>query len=137
MASQKSSGLMRFSVQHLGSTLFQGILYTKVALEKLLRQGDIVISGVRVPLEPLVSRFIRVACMFLPDFIPDEYLLRALAPYGTVKSLHNAFSKDRSCVRNGHRIVQMEMNVKKPVPNFLRVMGYRVTCRLSRGPSSV
>lgn len=117
-----------YMVQHLGGARFQCTLYTSAAMEQLLRHGGLSVCGKEVAIEVLAPRLTRVACLSLPGYVVDEHLIRALAPYGKVVSIERPTTVDRPSVRNGHRVVHIEMKPEKPVPNFIRVLEHRVIC---------
>ncbi|KAG0441767.1 hypothetical protein HPB47_015857 [Ixodes persulcatus] len=117
-----------FMVQHLQGSRFQVTLYTATAVEKLFAHGELSICGQKVAIETLTPRVTRVACLQLPSYVPDEYLVRALAPYGKVVKLERPTTTDRPTVCNGIRVAWVEMKPEKPVPNFLRVLEHRITC---------
>lgn len=117
-----------YMVQHLGGAKFQCTVYTSAAMQQLLRHGGLSICGKTVAIEALAPRLTRVACLSLPGYVTDEHLLRALAPYGKVVGIERPTTVDRPTVKNGHRVVQIEMKPEKPVPNFIRVLEHRVIC---------
>ncbi|XP_042149518.1 uncharacterized protein LOC121837777 [Ixodes scapularis] len=117
-----------YMVQHLGGNRFQVILYNSVALEQLNAHGDLSICGQQVATEPLMPRVTRVACLHLPGYVPDEYLVRALSPYGKLVKLERPTITDRPTVCNAIRVAHLEMRSDKPVPNFIRILEHRVTC---------
>ncbi|KAH9382599.1 hypothetical protein HPB48_015738 [Haemaphysalis longicornis] len=97
-------------------------------MEQLLRHGGLSICGETVTIEAVAPRLTRVACRSLPGYVADENFLRAMAPYGKVVAVERLATVDRpvgrltvagDCglytVRNGHRIVQIEIKPEKPV----------------------
>lgn len=117
-----------YMVRHFGGARFQGIVYTSAAMEKLFSHGDLSICGQKATVESLSPRVTRVACMHLPGYVPDDYLVRALTPHGKVVKLERPTTIDRPTVCNGLRVAWVEMLPDKPVPNFLRIQEHRVTC---------
>ncbi|KAG0443126.1 hypothetical protein HPB47_015260 [Ixodes persulcatus] len=69
-----------------------------------------------------------VTVLFLPAHVPDELLVRSLAQHGKVQEITHGVYKDTPSIKTGTRYVKMEMKEQNPVPNFLRIGGYRVTC---------
>lgn len=117
-----------YMVQHLGGRRFQVILYNSVAMEQLHAHGNLSICGQSVAIEPLMPRVTRVACFHLPGYVPDEYIVRALTPYGKIVKLEKPTITDRPTVCNGIRVAHLEMRQDKPVPNFISILEHRVTC---------
>ncbi|CAN7937973.1 unnamed protein product, partial [Ixodes hexagonus] len=97
-------------------------------MSQLQAHGDLSICGQKAALESLTPRVTRVACMSLPGYVPDDYLVRALAPYGKLVKIERTKHIDRPTVRTGIRIAWMEMRPDKPVPNSIRILEHRVTC---------
>ncbi|KAG0415160.1 hypothetical protein HPB47_007681 [Ixodes persulcatus] len=117
-----------FSVQHMGALHFQVVVNSKAAVRKLLDAGGLSIGGNLVPLVPVGPQVTTVTVLFLPAHVPDELLVRSLAQHGKVQEITHGVYKDTPSIKTGTRYVKMEMKEQNPVPNFLRIGGYRVTC---------
>ncbi|CAN7978263.1 unnamed protein product, partial [Ixodes persulcatus] len=117
-----------FSVQHMGALHFQVVVNSKAAVRKLLDAGGLSIGGNLVPLVPVGPQVTTVTVLFLPAHVPDELLVRSLAQHGKVQEITHGVYKDTPSIKTGTRCVKMEMKEQNPVPNFLRIGGYRVTC---------
>ncbi|KAG0411124.1 hypothetical protein HPB47_011765 [Ixodes persulcatus] len=117
-----------FSVQHMGALHFQVVVNSKAAVRKLLDAEGLSIGGNLVPLVPVGPQVTTVTVLFLPAHVPDELLVRSLAQHGKVQEITHGVYKDTPSIKTGTRYVKMKMKEQNPVPNFLRISGYRVTC---------
>lgn len=116
-----------FSVQHLGASAFQVVVNSAAAMQRIVRAGEVSMGATSVKIESLGPKVTYVTCRFLPMYVTDGHLEKALYPYGKVLDISHTKYKDRPRVRNGDRVVKIEMLEANPVPNFLRVNGHRVT----------
>lgn len=108
------------SIQHRGGLSFQVVVSSQRARDLVFEAGGVISEDVEVPLTPVSStRTVYLTVKRLPEYVPDDALVRALAPYGSVQAFSFPVYKDRPAIRNGTRIVKFEM--KRPVPNFLVV----------------
>ncbi|KAG0422179.1 hypothetical protein HPB47_001975 [Ixodes persulcatus] len=112
----------------MGALHFQVVVNSKAAVRKLLDAGGLSIGGNLVPLVPVGPQVTAVTVLFLLAHVPDELLVRSLAQHGKVQEITHGVYKDTPSIKTGTRYAKMEMKEQNPVPNFLRIGGYRVTC---------
>ncbi|CAN8005519.1 unnamed protein product, partial [Ixodes hexagonus] len=111
-------------LQHHGANKYLAAVSSPAAAERLVAQGNLLLSNVVVPLEQVGPRTVYVSVFRLPPYVPDEALQTALGAYGKILSVNHPTYKDRPTLFTGTRVVRMEM--AKPVPNFVTVAGHRV-----------
>lgn len=113
-------------LQHQGGSRFCAAVANAEAAAKLSARGAVVINGVSTPVACLDSRIIYVTVYRLRPHIRDEDLAAALTPYGTVLAVQPPNFQVRPRTGDGTRLVRIQ--IKHPIPNFLRVLGCRVQC---------
>lgn len=111
-------------LQHFGGVRFLVATATMAGASKLVAAETLQLGNVDVPLEQVGPQVTHVSVYRIPPFVADDALVSALSPYGKVGAISYATFKDRPDLRRGTRIVRMEM--RRPVPNFIVVDGYRV-----------
>ncbi|CAN7939719.1 unnamed protein product, partial [Ixodes hexagonus] len=105
-------------LQHHGANKYLAAVSSPAAAERLVAQGNLLLSNVVGP------RTVYVSVFRLPPYVPDEALQAALGAYGKILNVNHPTYKDRPTLFTGTRVVRMEM--AKPVPNFVTVAGHRV-----------
>lgn len=114
------------TLQHQGGSRFCAVVANAEAATKLSSRGAIVVNGVSTPVACLDSRILYVTVYRLQQCIGDEDLAAALAPYGKVLAVQPSNFQGRPRAGDDTRLVRIQM--QRPVPNFLRVLGCRVQC---------
>lgn len=92
-------------------------------MSRIRAAGGTKFGNENVDIVPVDLRVVNVICRYLPVFIPSESLCGALRPHGRLLKVSYFLYNGRLTVRNGDRVVKIEMSVKNPVPNSLRVLG--------------
>ncbi|KAL1439147.1 hypothetical protein MTO96_047427 [Rhipicephalus appendiculatus] len=114
------------SLQHMGGVKFGAAAANDSAASKLKSRAAILLNGVSVPLISVGPEIVYVSVFRVPLWVGDAALAAALSAYGNVQQVHEPAFKGRPGVGTGIRVAQVEM--KKPVPNFLSVQGFTVMC---------
>lgn len=115
------------TLQHQGGMRFCVVVVSAAAAAKLNAAGCVTLSGVKTPVQCIGPKVIVVSVLRLLPFISEADLGTALSAYGRVMSIQYPTFKGFSFLKNGQRIVKIEM--RKPIPNFLEVRGVRVRCK--------
>ncbi|KAH7953696.1 hypothetical protein HPB49_011437 [Dermacentor silvarum] len=110
-----------YCVEHLRSLSFQVTVKSIASMTLIVNAASLVIGGDRCLVVPVGPQVTNVICLFLPPFVPNEFLVQALSPYGKVLAVNASFMSGRRGVLTGTRFVRMEMSTTTPVPNYLRI----------------
>ncbi|KAH7978299.1 hypothetical protein HPB49_005137 [Dermacentor silvarum] len=101
-----------YCVPHMECLNFQVTVKSITSMSLIVHAGCLVICGERCPAVPVGPQVTNVTCLFLPSFVPNEVLVRALAPYGKVLSVYAGLMSGRRGVLTGTRFVRMEMSTQ-------------------------
>ncbi|KAH9383708.1 hypothetical protein HPB48_025474 [Haemaphysalis longicornis] len=93
---------------------FQIGVNTQAAVRKLLDANVLRIGSNLVPAN---KQYVSIAVFFLPAFVTDAELAKALEPYGNVVNIDSNCFRDKPHLRTGLRYVKMGMRMDNPVPN--------------------
>lgn len=112
-------------LQRFGGSRFGATAASLTAATKLVAQGNLQLNGHTIALEQVRPLVTHVSVYRVPPYVTDESLLSVLRPYGTISHVEHVSYRDRPQIGTGTRVVRIAMT--KPLPNFIRVQGYRVT----------
>lgn len=117
------------SFQHQDVCSFELRVTSLQGASALKGLASVEVDGVTVPLVSLETNLTVVTVSKAPVAMDDAHIVAALAQYGTVKDIKRETYEhpELNSIETGNRRVIMEM--KSPVPNFIRIRGKRIIFR--------
>ncbi|CAN7990358.1 unnamed protein product [Ixodes pacificus] len=109
---------------HQGGLRFQAVVSSMTNSGKMVAQVVLRFGEDEVPLAPVGPHVLDVSVFRLPPCKPDKALLAVLNQYGKSLQVRHAAYKDHPNIKNGTRLVRME--IAKPVPNFIGFRSHQV-----------
>lgn len=121
-------GVVR-SFQHQDESCFELRAMSLDGASALKGLAHVEVLGETIPLVSLETNLTVVTISKAPVAMDDSHVVSALSQYGTVKEIKRETYEhpELSFIETGNRRVIMEM--RSPVPNFLRIRGKRIIIR--------